>query len=161
MLPATPDEALLADAIGNLDVVKVPRAPADQLAWARMKPRECHANCQFYVNNDPERKTRMMFGWTLDTGVYVLHSVIERDGQIICITPNELDETSIDFRPDPDLVAKISDQNKFSFSRTGIKVEGYGVRPDPAKTIKLGKYVKKRLLSGMNPYEAIKLPDTW
>lgn len=43
------------------------------------------------------------------------------------------------------------------YYRNGVKV-GAGVRIDRAQTIADGKIVRERLLSGMDPYEAVRLP---
>lgn len=156
--PPTEEEAQIAKALSNLNVVVVPRAPAEQIAYMRMKPRECHLNCQFYAKNDPEKKSKMVFGWTIDSGVFVLHSVIKREGSMFCITPTELSDTKIKFIPDNELAAEITAEGKYEFYRSGIKIEGYGIRPDPEETIAFGNVMKRRLQSGMNPYEAMKPP---
>jgi hypothetical protein len=94
-------EASLCAELETLPVLTVPRAPADQLAWTKMKANECHTNTFWYVDNDPNKLSRAVTGWWVQEPCYVLHSVIEQDGQLICITPSAFGETEIPFVPDP------------------------------------------------------------
>ena len=75
--PSDWEESVVAS-ISKLAVVMVERASDEQLAWARMKPQECHANARFMEKNDPDRRTRQILGWWFQQGQYVLHSVIQQ-----------------------------------------------------------------------------------
>jgi hypothetical protein len=70
----------------------------------RMKPQECHQNCFSYVRLDPEKKSRVVSGWWVRGDVYSFHSVVERDGRMICITPYVIEECQVEFIPDDKIV---------------------------------------------------------
>ena len=85
----------------NQPVVVVRRAPVQQLNLMRMPANKCHANAHWYAENDPSKKSRRVTGWWIQWPDLVLHSVIEIDGQMICITPIPYDESDFPFIPDP------------------------------------------------------------
>lgn len=155
--PATDEEAFIVAEIEKLPLVTVTVYPPDQLEYMRMKPRECHANCRFMEQNGQEHKIRQVIGWRNDDGIYVLHSVIrQNDGRLYCVTPSEANLQKFEFIPDEEIQCREGDDGLYHYSRKGIEV-GYGVRSNPDKTIAYAKKVKERLLSGMNPFEAMKL----
>lgn len=144
--------------IRSLPILKVERASAEQLAWARMKERLCHDNCAWYANADPEKLTTVVHGWIFDsTDNYVLHSVIQRDGRMMCITPVRGDTSVfIDFIPDPEIIASRED-TKHRHHRRGMEL-GVGLRSNPDLTIANIKVMRGRLESGMDPLKAMQGP---
>jgi hypothetical protein len=150
-------EAAVCAELREEDVVIVPRAPADQLAWMRMPANKCHANARWYVQNDPSRKARVVTGWWVQWPVFVLHSVIETDGQLICITPSPYNEVDIPFIPDSK-ISWVEDGKVYSAVRLG-QIVGPGVRVFPAFTMAQNAIVRERLLSGMDPLKAGEFTD--
>jgi len=154
LAPASQWESDLVAEINALPTLTVPRASADQLAWAKMKPRACHQNCQWQEANDPEGKTTSVDGWWKQPiGLYLHHSVVLRDGQHICITPTPTwPFEEIEFAPDPKLAWRDIDGGRFC-ERNGRRV-GLGVRVNPARTIREYTLVRDRVLAGMDPMKA-------
>jgi hypothetical protein len=66
----------------------VRRESAAQLAWARMPPNKCHSNARWYANNDPSKIARAVVGWWVQWPNFVLHSVVEINDELVCITPS-------------------------------------------------------------------------
>lgn len=157
--PASPWEAAVCAEL-NLkedDVRVVRRAPAEQLDWMRMPANGCHANARWYAKNDPTGRTRAVVGWWVQWPDFVLHSVVEIDGQLICITPSAYNETEIPFMPDPK-ISWIEDGEVYSAIRDG-QVVGAGVRTYPAFTVARNAILRERLLAGVDPFEATILSD--
>ncbi|MGY4569827.1 MULTISPECIES: hypothetical protein [Bradyrhizobium] len=156
--PPTPWEAAIcAELKDESRVVAVSRAPADQLAWMRMPDKKCHDNVRRYVENDPLRKTRAVVGWWVQWPDFVLHSVIERGGQLICITPTRFDESDFPFIPDPK-ISWLEDGDVYSAVRDG-RVIGPGVRAFPTFTMARNAIVRERLIAGVDPFKAIEFSD--
>lgn len=148
----SPWEAAVCAELKEEDVVVVPRTPADQLAWMRMPANKCHANARWYVQNDPTGKARVVTGWWVQWPVFVLHSVIESDGQLICITPSPYNEVEVPFIPDPK-ISWVEDGEVYSAFRQGQAI-GPGVRVFPAFTMAQNAIVRERLLAGCDPLKA-------
>src|SRR5216683_1538176 len=155
--PPSPWEAVVCTELKEEDVVVVPRTPADQLAWMRMPANKCHANARWYVQNDPARIARVVTGWWVQWPVFVLHSVIETDGQLICITPSPYNEVEVPFIPDPK-ISWVEDGKVYSAVRLG-QIVGPGVRVFPAFTMAQNVIVRERLLLGVDPLEAGNFTD--
>lgn len=158
MMEPTEDEALLANEISSLPVKRIIRESPERLKWGGMQPQECHQNCRAYADLDPTKISRQISGWWVRDEVFVLHSVIETRGGLICITPYMMDESELDFIPDQKIVWDKDAEGKFSASRAGKPTIAV-VRRNPQKTIKQCIYMKNRLRSGLNPYDAIDLGD--
>lgn len=143
-------------AVEQLPAVTVRRYPADALAWMRMKPQECHANCRFMQDEDPNGRVRQITGWLLENDNYVLHSVIDQGDGLCCVTPMLVNAPAVfDFKPDPAIEWREEGEYRVAY-RGGQAIEP-GVRRDPAKSRREVSIMRERLLSGMNPYEAMKL----
>lgn len=158
--PVTDWELATAKEIARLPSVIVTRPPAAQLEWMKMKPRECHTNARWMEENDPEGRTKLIVGWWPQNGNYVLHSITRHRGQYVCFTPvdeNLVPDSTFRFRPDPRIEKRVAEDNRWSWYRGGVKI-GPGVRQDPAQTLANIKLARERLLSGMDPYEAMQLP---
>ena len=150
--PPSEWEAALCAELKENEVMRVPRASAAQLSWARMQANQCHANTRWYEQNDPENKSRQVTGWWVQWPDFVLHSVVERDGHLMCITPSHFDEAQIPFIPDPKIVWTESG-DVYSAMRDG-KIIGPGIRAFPAYTMAKNQIIRDRLLRGVNPYKA-------
>src|SRR6266403_1296349 len=88
--PATVWEAEVVKKLLNEPVLRVPRAPANMLKAMSLKTNECHEICRWYAKNDPQGESKHISGWWAQGSVFVLHSVIQTGGHLICITPSEL-----------------------------------------------------------------------
>jgi hypothetical protein len=158
--PITNWELATVKAIARLPSITVQRVDAVRLEWMRMKPRQCHGNARFMQENDPEGRTRQIVGWWTQNGNHVLHSIVRHRGQYLCFTPVDealVPERTFRFRPDPKIEIRVEGDRR-TFYRDGVQI-GPGVRQDPAKTLAYGEMVRQRLLSGMDPYEAVRLPQ--
>ena len=139
------------------DVVLVRRAPAEQLAWSRMPAGQCHANARWYEQNDSSGKARMVTGWWVQWPNFVLHSVVEIDRQLICITPSSFHESEIPFIPDPK-ISWIENGEVYSAVRSG-QIVGPGIRVFPAFTLAQNAIVRERMLAGRDPLKATYFTD--
>jgi UDP-3-O-[3-hydroxymyristoyl] glucosamine N-acyltransferase len=152
-------ELATVKAIARLSSVSVQRVQAARLEWMRMKPRQCHANARFMQENDPEGRTKQIVGWWTQNGNHVLHSVVRHRGQYLCFTPVDkilVPESTFRFRPDPKIEIRV-EADRRNFYRDGVQI-GPGVRQNPAQSIAYGEMLRQRLLSGVDPYEAVRLP---
>lgn len=152
--PASEWEARSIEEIKELPFIKVHRPSDEQLEWMRMPAKTCHANARFMEENDPDDRAKRITGWWLQEGNYVLHSIVNQLGNMICVTPSPYSrENPFDFIPD----AKIEwreEGDYFEAYRDDVKI-GPGLRSDPAKVLAECEDVLNRLLSGMNPYKAV------
>lgn len=153
IFPASEWEAQVVHDIQKLSEYRIVRASPDQLAWARMPAQHCHANARWYQNNDPEKLTKHVTGWWRQDDVYILHSVIERDGTMICITPSPLDaDSKLAFIPDSALSWTDDGVSRICM-RNGQEVN-YGVRANPEAVIRNSKIMITKLNSGGDPIRA-------
>jgi len=155
--PPSAWEAAVCAELREDDVVVVRRAPVEQIAWMRMPASECHSNARWYAKHDPTGKARSVTGWWVQWPDFVLHSVVEMDGQLICITPTPFDETEFPFIPDPK-ISWIENGKVYSAIRGG-QIIGPGVRKFPAFTMARNAVVRERLLAGVNPFKACEFTD--
>jgi hypothetical protein len=156
--PGSAWEAQLVEEIGQLEIVAAERAPADQLEWGGMQPRECHANSIFYSRNDPTGASKHVLGWWVQGDLLVLHSVIENDGRYICITPQESDVPAVfPFIPDPAIEAR-EEGDHLEYYRNGQPITA-GLRQDPVAHRASIVLMRERLLGGMKPWRAMHLID--
>jgi hypothetical protein len=141
----------------NQPVVVVPRMPAEQLNWMRMPAHKCHANVRWYAENDPSKRSHAVVGWWVQWPDFVLHSIIETDGQMTCITPIPYNENEFPFIPDPK-IGWVQNEDVYSAVRNG-RVIGPGLRAFPAFTMARNAIVRERLLSGVDPFKAIEFTE--
>ncbi len=132
--PDIPGEADIANEIEALPSEWVNRADRAQLEWAKMKVGDCHGNCIWYERNDPDGHHKRVTGWIIDEvhGVYILHSVVKRGDESICITPTLDGTNGCEFRPDPDVIMTEED-GRMVFHRKGVRIT-VGVRRDADAT---------------------------
>lgn len=153
--PVTDWEIETVRQISKLPVVRVTRYPDDALAYMRMPARRCHQNARFMQDNDPKKRLKQVTGWWPQDGQYVLHSVVDQCRGYVCVTPAPLHtEQTFDFIPDDKIEWRDEGDVRVAY-RDGVAI-GVGVRSDPVKTIAELNETRKRLTSGMNPYEAIR-----
>lgn len=148
--PFADEEARLAEEIESLPAIVVERVSQQQLDRMRMRPNQCHANCLFYEQNDPEQKSRLRTGWLDFQWVFDPHSVIERDGRLLCLTPMLIPGASVfKFRPDPAITL---DTHRFMVIRNGSALESK-VRRNPDLIALYADFIRSRLLAGADPAE--------
>ncbi len=149
-------ETRMVAEVKELPRMTVRRYPPHVLAYMNMKQGECHANCQFMQNEDPDGICQRVVGWTYTDGQFVLHSVVKRNDEYFCVTPVPPGfPQEIIFVPDPAITVEEKD-GRYIFSRGGEEIR-YGLRPNPAATLEFCNTLRERLNSGMNPYEAMDL----
>ena len=160
MLEPTDWEARMVEEVRKLPRIEVRRLPSAMLDYMRMQPGDCHANTYFMEREDPEKTHKRVVGWMIADGQLVLHSVVERLGETVCVTPAPRGAgDSFTFIPDSAILCEEID-GKFVHSRGGERIK-FGLRVDPAATIAFSNVLLERLRSGMNPYKAMEIapPD--
>jgi hypothetical protein len=137
----------------------VERMPREQVDWMRMPPGKCHANAQWYEDNDPSKTFKAVAGWLVDPeGNYVFHSVVSDGENYACITPSRADPRPMfEFIPDPKVTWYDDDATGYRRAlRDGGDI-GAGVRSDPEKTIADCERIRQKLLAGVHPMKAIEI----
>jgi hypothetical protein len=120
-------------------------------------PRECHANALFYATHDPSGRAKLVTGWWRQPNVLVLHSLVEIEGQLYCVTPFDADPSpDFAFIRDPRLRWHEDADGERYCERDGHRI-GPGLRLDAPQVMADTALIKDRLCSGMNPYEAVKV----
>lgn len=120
-----------------------------------MHANKCHANVRWFMEQDVSGLTCGVTGWLVQWPDFILHSVLEAGGRMMCITPG--DEAEIEFIPDPK-ISWVEDGEVYSAVRDG-QVVGIGVRAFPSFTMARNAIVRERLLAGIDPYKAIQFSD--
>lgn len=151
--PPTAEEALLVTEIDNLPTVTVRREIARRLSWAGMKAGDCHANCRWYEEHDPNGSFKAAAGWWKQPhGVHMLHSVIRAGDVYVCITPGPPPD-EFKFAPDPEITYVGDDSGMRSLRRRGQNPPKL-LRRDPARTIKAYTLIIDRINAGVDPMKA-------
>lgn len=154
--PSQWEEAVCVELRGEIPKL-VLRIPADRLAWMRMPAGKCHENARWYAKNDQSNKARAVAGWWVQWPDFVLHSVVEVDGRLLCVTPTPDHEIEFLFISDPK-ITWIKDGKVYSPIRDG-RVIGPGLRAFPRFTMARNAIVRERLLAGVDPFSAIEFSD--
>jgi hypothetical protein len=150
--PASSWEEALCAELKASDAVIVTRVPSELLAWMRMRANRCHDNVRWYAENDPSGKSRAVVGWWVQWPIFILHSVVETEGQMFCVTPSSLRDAEFSFIPDPKInIQKVGDI--YSVVRDGHEI-GPGVRLHPDFTMAQNRIIRERLLAGADPDKA-------
>lgn len=119
--------------LARMPRVEVTRESAEKLQWAKMKPKDCHANTGWYEANDPTGKWKRVTGWWPQGDTYVLHSVVSDGKNFMCLTPQEWDvPQTFEFVPDDKLTWR-EEGNKRVFHRDGHAIS-VGLRGIPMRT---------------------------
>lgn len=151
--PSDEEAAALAELLALPSVIAV-RATPENMRQMGMCSKDCHENCHWFADNDPDGEWQHVFGWWKQPSALLLHSVIRRGDQYVCITP-QADPgvgNKFTFIPD-DAITPEREGDHFQLTRNGHSHHP-GVRLDPAATIEYMAKVKTRLETGMNPYQA-------
>ena len=128
MFEPTEWEAQMVAEIFELQAYEVERLPADILAYMKMKPQECHANCAFMEREDPDQLIKHVVGWSFIDNNFVLHSVILQHGKLTCVTPApDHIKGPITFIPDEKLSWKDEGNGLRTWHRAGRQI-GPGLR---------------------------------
>ena len=154
--PSSEWEKKTVGEVSNLPVTFVPRMPMDQLITMGMQPNECHENAWFLQENDLDDETIHVVGW-IDGGEgrYALHSVCEVAGRLICVTPVPfVQHAPFRFIRDDEIVVSVGVAS-FDFTRSGHEI-GIGLRMHPERVIAECDTIKRRLLSGEDPYQVMR-----
>lgn len=159
MMPNTPEEQSLLEEVLKLKSYTIERASKSIMDYCLMKPQECHKNAWGYCGSDPSGESQVVSGWWKRHGpglqpVYAFHSVVKNKTGMFCITPY-FDEATLVFLPDPS-IEWITDNGNRYHQRNGVPLP-YGLRENPGQVIAEATLVRDQLLSGMNPWEAIKI----
>ncbi len=156
-------EVPMVAAIRELRSVQVYRPSAEAMAYARMPPRRCFENAEWYSAQNPSI-SKPVIGWIADVyGNYTLHAVnlILRDGLHQDWTPVLGDaRPSYPFIPDPHLVQRkevLEDRVRYHHERDGHAIS-YGIRSDPQRTLRHIAKFRADLLAGMDPIKAASQP---
>lgn len=148
-------EAETVAQLSTLSRVQVNRYPDARLEWMRMPPRQCHANARFMEENDPEGRLKQVTGWWPQDGHFVLHSVVDQHGKYMCVTPApQHPQNPFEFIPDCHVEWREEGDYRVAY-RNGVKI-GPGVRADPASSTAEVERIRRLLLSGVNPYQAMR-----
>jgi hypothetical protein len=153
--PPSQWEADVCEELRLADKLIVPRVPEDQLNWMRMKLNKCHANTRWYEANDPTHASRSLSGWWVQWPDFVLHSVIDRNGELFCITPSHYKETEFLFIPDHNI--KWDEVAGEYIPTKNGQVIKYGVRLFPEFTMARIAVVRERINAGIDPRKAAEL----
>jgi hypothetical protein len=158
--PISEAESALALELDSRPTVRIRRAPREQLEWQRMKPRECHQNVSFMVKADPvPGRTKWVLGWMASPQGYVLHSIIEQNGMMICVTPDMFGVDEFDFIKDEKLELILlprepgSDEQKFRFEREGADMPFKQIRRDHEMLKKQAQWIRDQLEAGVHPLD--------
>lgn len=155
--PPSDWEAALVLEISELPVFLVPRLDAATLSAMNVHQNQCHANVRRYVRSDESGASRWIAGWWINGSDLVFHSVVEIDGQLICITPSPEGEAEIPFIPDPTI--EWTEEGEYGAAYRNEREIGIGIRRFPALTIAMYQMARERLLAGMDARKAAELSD--
>lgn len=157
---AKPGSALEAEwhrevSAGNHELVVTQRREA--LIRGGMIANDCHVNCSSQERNDPTGAAKHVVGWWQQGDCYVLHSVIEQNGDLYCITPQHFDVPAFMFVRDKKLQWVPLGEDRV------LRREGHepmvGLRKDPARFIESHRKLTQKLSEGLDVLEAMEAVD--
>ncbi|CDZ41590.1 Hypothetical protein NGAL_HAMBI1145_59680 [Neorhizobium galegae bv. officinalis] len=153
--PATEWEAQTLREVLLLPRVIVTRPPEEQLLAAEMVPYDCHANCSRQEANDPERTSRHVCGWIIDSSDLILHSVVEMSGQWLCLTPQLVPgPRHFEFIPDPLIEWRDTDDGSARDAiREGMPLP-HALRKYPERHIRMRDELLRLVASGTSVIDA-------
>lgn len=152
--PSTDTEAsILAESL-LLPRVTVTRPPRDQLLSAGMVPYDCHVNCSAQAANDPDKLSRHVTGWLPFGSNLILHSVVERAGKWLCLTPQLMEAPpTFSFIPDPHIVWQENEDGSNDPYRHGTLLPDV-LRKFPELHIRMRDELVRLMASGMTALAA-------
>lgn len=119
-----------------------------------MLPYDCHVNCAAQVANDPYRLSRHITGWLPFGSNLILHSVVERDGQWLCLTPQFVAATpTFSFISDPHIEWKTNEDGSNDPYRNGILLPDV-LRKFPEQHIRVRDELVRLMATGMTALAA-------
>jgi hypothetical protein len=159
-LPPSEWEAETLAEVLALPRVIVTRPPEEQLLAAGMLPYDCHANCSAQAANDPDRLSRHVWGWLIYGFDLILHSVVERQGHWMCLTPQLVRSPSqFHFIPDPIIGwSEADDEGTRTAFRHGVQLPD-ALRKYPEHHIRMRDELHRLVASGLSAFEAGRLVD--
>lgn len=102
MVPPTKREAMLVAELSAQPRIRVEAIHPDLRKHLGMRLHDCHRNCRDFVRDERSDTFRHVAGWRIENGLYILHSIVSRPGETICITPMLQDGgDAFDFIPEP------------------------------------------------------------
>ncbi len=132
------------------------RADSALLQRLNLGARDCHTNAERYALARASAGAVPVLGWWRQPNVLLLHSVVEIEGRLMCVTPSDVDPSpTFAFVRDGRLAWDSDAEGRFC-RRDGQRI-GPGLRIDPDQVIADTALTLSRLRSGMNPYEAVKV----
>lgn len=147
------------------EVLALPRAivtrpPEEQLLAAGMLPYDCHVNCSAQAANDPERLSRHVCGWLIYGFDLILHSVVERRGHWMCLTPQLVRSPSqFHFIPDPSIEwTEVDDDSARTAFRHGARLPD-ALREYPEHHIRMRDELHRLIESGISAFDARQIVD--
>lgn len=140
--------------------VVVKRPPVDALLAANMVPYHCHANCANQEANDPDGTSRHVSGWLVYGSDLILHSVVQINGEWLCMTPQLVPvPTQFQFIPDPLIEWRVSNDGsgKEAF-RCGIALPD-ALRKHPQDHIRARDRFRELMATGLSAFDAHKVVE--
>jgi len=148
MMPTSPAEDALNDEIRALNFYSIERLPADQLAYMKMQPQQCHQNAGVYARLDPTGESRHVSGWWKRGGILFFHSVVLTQTKLRCITPYP-DPSPLEFAPDSHIEWR-EENGVMNATRQDHKVP-FLIRDFPDRIIRDATAARDALAAGADP----------
>lgn len=153
MQPPSKIETEIVEFLSTAEAKIARRVDHETLTYMRMRPRECHQNCFRYAKSDPTSK--MVTGWWSHGLIWMSHSVIEKDGDLFCLTPplvSAVHDEPLTFVSDPHIVLEHSGATA-DFFRNGNVFPNI-VRFEPEKIIEPAKKMYQDVIKGIDAHVA-------
>lgn len=153
--PPTEWEAETLEKVLTLPRVVVTRPPDEDLLKIGMRRNDCHANCAAQVANDTEGRSRHVSGWYISGSDLILHSIVEIDGQWVCLTPQIGKASSrFEFIPDTEIEWRVSSDGKARGAYRSGRELPQALRKYPERHIQMRDHFRSLMDSGMSAVEA-------
>jgi hypothetical protein len=153
--PATEWERSMAERLSAMDHIWASRLDAHVLSQMRMPKNQCHANAKWFAGKDST--ATVVSGWWLQWPDYVLHSVVLKDGDYMCVTPVDMGDSPFPFVPDSE-IEWLDDGDVWTATYRSQRL-GTGIRRFPEFTLARTKIVRDRIQAGVHPYQAMQFTD--
>ncbi|MBB5553661.1 hypothetical protein [Rhizobium lentis] len=158
--PASDWEADTLAEVLALPRVVVTRPPVDALLAADMAPYHCHANCANQEANDPDGTSRHVTGWLVYGSDLILHSVVQIDGEWLCMTPQLVPVAKqFQFIPDPLIEWRVSRDGSGNEAFRGGIVLPEALRRHPQDHIRVRDRFRELMASGLSAFDARKVVE--
>ncbi|WP_187772206.1 hypothetical protein [Agrobacterium sp. B1(2019)] len=135
--------------------VTVTRPPEEQFLAIGMRPNDCHANCAAQEANDPEGRSRHVWGWYIYGSDLILHSVVDIGGDWYCLTPQTTSLPSrFQFIPDSVIEWRVSSDGMGMDAFRGGRALPLALRKDPQVHIRMRDEFMALIAAGLAPVDA-------